>query len=315
VAYQDLRVKDSITFQAVTGDPRQIAGLYFYKQLDCLVDLAHRVSQDLFMRPQFYINLGEVPKKKDAPRDAPPKLVRQALAELHGRFGYNELFPSNAQRDEIFRPIFGSGGAYSRSEEGDFPRLRDGVTDAATAYAERVYKTGEDMLRERFVAAIRVFGQYLKGLQGDSVKWSRENVLSYLTEDFAYAVLRRNRVAAIFGIDTAPGPDWPYTEDANGDKLVEAISRQLRPVDAADDHIVTREAILNSQRAALRGAEAIAMIIDFSEPAADIGDINNLIGRCYSWAAALLSLKAHLSTGETGLRVYPGTGARTAETR
>ena len=312
MALQDHRITNFIKFQAVTGDPHQIAGLYFYQQLDCLVDLAHKVSRDFFMRPQFYINLGEVTKNNK--KDAKPRLLRQLLAELHGRFGYNELFPSNAQRDEIFRPIFGSGGAYSGIAAGDFPRLRDALIGAATAFAERVFNTGEGMLRERFLAALKVFAQYLKGVQGDSVKWSREDALFGLTENFAYTILRSHGVAGIFGIDAPPGPYWPYTEDANGDKLVEAISRQLKSTDRADAHIVTREEILNAQRAALRGAEAIAMVIDFCEPA-ETSDIDNLITRCYTWGAALLSLKAYTNTGEVGLRAYPGTPGRMSEIR
>src|SRR5215472_16379296 len=102
MALPDLRIKDRKTFEDVTKDPHQLAALYFYQQLDCLVDLAHRISYDFFKRPQNYIDLGQVPAS-----GAPPKSVSLILAELHARFGYDELFPSNDQRDEIFIPIFG----------------------------------------------------------------------------------------------------------------------------------------------------------------------------------------------------------------
>ena len=282
MALVNYRILDLESFQDVTGDPRQIAGLYFYQQLDCLVDLAHKVSYDFFMRPHLYINLGQDPKAE--------RTLPQILARLHARFGYHELFPSNPQRDEIFSPIFGRGGAYSPTEEGDFPRLRDALISAAAAFAERVFDTGVEMLRERVRTTVRVFAQYLQGLQGDSIKWSREHALADLTENIAYTILRTRGVAGVFGINVPPVVNWPYTEDANGDKLVEAISRQLTWVDRPDAHMVTREQILNLQRAALRGAEAIATVIDFHASAsATNDDLELLITKCYTWGAALLS--------------------------
>lgn len=276
-------ISDLRSFQATTGDPRQIAGLYFYQQLDCLVDLAHNVSYDFFMRPKLYIDLGEVQQNER------PRPIREILAQLHARFGHDEFFPSNSQRDEIFLPVFGQCGTCSTAEEGDFPRLRDALISAAAAFAERVFDTGVDMLRERVRTTVRVFRQYLRGLQGDSIKWSRENALSLLTENVTYTILRSKGVAGVFGIQTPPEPNWPYTEDANGDKLIEAISQQLQWADRPDPHIVTWEQILNLQRAALRGAEAIATVIDFQEPGSN-DELSLLITKCYTWGAALLSV-------------------------
>ena len=42
------RIIDWDSFNEVTADPHQVAGLYFYSMLDCLVDLAHKVSYDFF---------------------------------------------------------------------------------------------------------------------------------------------------------------------------------------------------------------------------------------------------------------------------
>jgi hypothetical protein len=284
MALTNYHIEDLISFNDVTGNPRQIAGLYFYHQLDLLVDLAHKVSYDFFARPKLYIDLGEVQEP-----GGPPRPLREILAQLHARFGYDEFFPCNPQRDEIFLPIFGRGGVYSAAEEGDFPRLRDALINAAAAFAERVFDTGVDMLRERVRTTVRVFRQYLRGVQGDSIKWSRENALSALTENVTYNILRGPGVAGVFGIRTPPEPNWPYIEDANGDKLIEAISRQLQLADRPDAHIVTWEQILNLQRVALRGAEAIATVIDFQEPGSN-DELSLLITKCYTWGAALLSV-------------------------
>ena len=111
------RIHDLASFNQTTSQGHEVAGLYFYQQLDCLVDLAYKVSCDFFKRPHLYITLGK---------------LNQTLAQLHARYGADETFPSDSQRDAIFVPIFGSGGertlpsgVSADPETGDFPPLRD----------------------------------------------------------------------------------------------------------------------------------------------------------------------------------------------
>jgi hypothetical protein len=286
-------IENRDSFESVTGDGHQIAGLYFFQQLDCLVDLAYMVSCDFFRRPHLYIQLDQSQPKpagtKEQPTRASARPLAHTLARLDAQLGHDEFFPSTAQRDKIYLPIFGRGGSYATAEEGDFPRLRGALLDAAAAFAERVFNTGEDMLLERVRTTHRPMAQYLRGLQGDSVRWSREAALADLTEDFSYRILRSNSISGIFGIQTAPTADWPYTEDSNGDKLVQAVSEQLAAADKPIEVPISRERISNLQRAALRGAEAIATIIDFEE-SPDKDDLLLLINKCYTWRAALLSV-------------------------
>ncbi|MFL5705074.1 MAG: hypothetical protein ACJ8AG_19905 [Ktedonobacteraceae bacterium] len=292
------KINDLDSFNAVTGDPHEVAGLYFYSVLDCLVDLAYKVSYDFFKRSYLYIDLGltqhNPTESRPTEHNAGIGLTLSAiLAKLHARYGSNEFLPSKAQRDEIDLPIFGRVAGYSTDEEGDFPRLRDELINACAAFAERVFDTGVEMLRERVRTTHRPFQEYLIGLQGDSVKWSRGFALPQLTEEVSYTILRNKGVAGVFGIDKPPRGSWPYTEDANGDKLVEAISKQLLWTDQPKDMCTTREQISNLQRVALRGAEAIATIIDFQETMGN-GDLDLLITKCYTWGAALLSMSSHL---------------------
>ena len=278
----DHNISDLNSFDGVTKDPRQVAGLYFYSVLDCLVDLAYKVSYDFFKKPHLYINLGG---------------ISSVLAKLHAQYGSNETLPSTAQRDEIYLPIFGRVAGYSTNEEGNFPRLRDELINAAAAFAERVFDTGVNMLRQRVITTHRPFQEYLKGLQGDSVKWSKESALPELTEKVSYTILRNNGVAGVFGINTPRDPNWPYTEDSNEDKLVEEISKQLMWADQPEGMYITREHFSNLQRAALRGAEAIATIIDFQEGLGATqkekeDNVDLLITKCYTWGAALLSLSS-----------------------
>jgi hypothetical protein len=277
----DFRIHDLVSFDNLTGKVGDggIAGLYFFQQLDFLVDLAYKVSCDFFKRPESYTDVGG---------------LSQELATLHARYGSDETLPSDSQRDEIFLYIFGSGGERTlppgvppKQEKGNFPALREDLRKAAQAFAERAVETGVDMLRARIRDALQVTKDYLDGLEGDSVKWSRGNALPRLTENFSYTFLRSTKIAAIFG--TAPAiADFPYVESASGHKLVENIWKQL----AGDESpTLNRNRISSLQRAALRGAEAIAAIISFQEDL-DNTDLDKITEALYKWDAALWAAKA-----------------------
>jgi hypothetical protein len=184
--------------------------------------------------------------------------------------------------------------------------LRDALLDAAAAFAERVFNSGVEMLRERVRTTLRPFAQYLQGLQGDSLEWDREHALATLTEDVAYGVLRTKGVTGVFGIEKAPETGWPYTDDANGDKVVESISHQLGWAEQPAGALISRERISNLQYAALQGAEALAAIIDF-RPASGDDALSDLITRCYTWRAALLSV-----LGKAGSPMAAGSTASSA---
>jgi hypothetical protein len=273
MAISDHRVTDANSFDGVASDQRQIAGIYFFATLDFLVDLAYEVARDFFRRPQLFIAPGQ-------PRVAP------LIAELHARWGADERVPSSEQRDRIFTPLFGTPSSLQANGQGDFSRLQLDLMRAAAAFAERVFNTGEEMLRERVRTTHRPFREYLEGLRGDSLAWSREEALPHITEKLAYSILRNDAITAVYGIASAPRDEWPFREDSNGDKLVEEISKCVGTVNGRTAGL-TRERFSNLQRAALRGTEAIATIIDFQEGAPN-EDLNLLITKVYSWGSAVL---------------------------
>jgi hypothetical protein len=70
--------------------------------------------------------------------------------------------------------------------------------------------------------------------------------------------------------------------------LIEEISKQL-PMSTNSHMAITSGGINRRQRAALRGAEALATIIDFVEGGPD-PELDLLITRCYTWRSALKNL-------------------------
>jgi hypothetical protein len=264
------RIRDLKSFNEVTGDSRKIAGLYFYCALDPVIELALDVSRDFYKRPQIFIEVGDPP-------------VAPLLAKLGARVGSTEEIPSKEQRNAIFTPLFGEAGA--GGDTGDFPRLRSELVQAAAAFAERSFDTGVGMLRERVREANRSLNEYLTGLAGASISWSRDEALATITEEIAYPILRSQAVSAVYGIPTPPRKTWPYTEDSNGDKLVEEIAKESMMTNGRVG-VLTREGFTNLQRAALRGAEALATVIDFDEGGED-DEVDLLITKVYTWGSAL----------------------------
>jgi len=267
------RIKDRKSFQDATTVPRTTAAMYFYKQLDPVYDVTFAVAKDLFCRPHLYTNL------KD-------KKIVETLAILRSRSGSDELIPSAEQRLEMYAPVFGP-----LDTDANFDKLRDDLIAAATAFAERVFDTGVQMLRERVRTSHRPLKDFLLGLTGDSIEWSARKPLDNLAEGISFTIVRTPGVGNVFGVVTAPGLSWPYAEDSNADKLLEEMASRLSPQAG-----LTRQQASNRQRLAARGAEAITAVIDYEENSANPNDDNAsldiLITQCYTWGAAKKALVA-----------------------
>jgi hypothetical protein len=273
----DYRIHNLHTFQEATKEPRQIAGLYFYQTLDPLAEMAYAISLDFRRRPQLYRNLGE------------PSIV-PVLAKLSSEYGTQVDVLSQRQRNEIFAPVFGTSSCDS------FSRLGDDLIKASKAFAERAVDNGIEMVREVVRTSHRPFKDYLMGLHGDSVKFSKDVALSDFTEKICYPILRNAAVAAVFGIAKLAAGPYPYATDAAEDILIEAMSAQLSGFNNPSGGI-TRDRISSLQRVAIRGAEAIATTIDFEEADHEQtdADLDLLISKCYSWGAALATIKTQPS--------------------
>jgi hypothetical protein len=250
--------------------------------------MAYSISLDFRRRPQLYRDLGQ------------PSIV-PVLAKLSSEYGTQVAILSQRQRNEIFHPIFGTSDADS------FSRLRDDLIKASRAFAERAVDTGIDMLREVVRTSHRPFKDYLVGIHGDSVRFSKDVALSDFTENVCYPILRNAAVAAVFGIAKLAAGPYPYATDAAEDILIEALSGQLGGVNNQYARI-TRERISSLQRVAIRGAEAIATAIDFEEAdrqQTDV-DLDLLISKCYSWGAALATIRTQANpTSVPTIRASP----------
>jgi hypothetical protein len=291
MAIPDHQISDLKSFEKVTGKQYPVAGIYFFYRLDCLVDLAHKISHDFFDRPELFTDL------TGAGGPAIPPL----LAALHARYGSDEGVLNRQQRHAIYVALFGKSLSTDdpADEEGDFRNLGDELMEACATFVETKFGD-EHSLRENVRQKHRLFKEYLTGLTGDSVAWSREHALPGVTEKRSYQILRNKGVSAVYGIATPPRAEWPYTFDSNADKLVEKVSKQLMWPDSSQKmdsngkpevhRYISREEITNLQRTAIEGATAIATVLDVDSNAT-AADVDLLIRKCYTWATALRNLR------------------------
>ena len=279
-------IDDLASFDALSTKPRQIAGVYFHAVLDFLVQLAYATSKDFFARPHLYVDLGSG--------------ISPTIAKLRSRSGSDELIPSQEQRAAMYLSLIGIKDGLSLNGTGDFQRLADQLINAATAFSERVYDTGEEMLRERVRIAHRSFKEFLDGLQGASLSWTSEEVLPNVAEKIAFRILRNKGIASVFGVSAGIRANWPYVEDANADKMVEEMSKQLPWVDGASRQL-SRERVSNLHSSALTGSRALAAVVDYDGNAAKVKDLKLVITTAYAWGSELMSERSSVpSSPPTG---------------
>jgi hypothetical protein len=232
--------------------------------------VAHAISVDFFRRPKLYVDLGE------------PNLSTN-LARLHARYGSDERYLSCEQRKQIYAAVF-------EDEDHQFAMQRDALLRPAAAFAETVFNTSADILRAEVRIAHRRLKAHLGKFQGDSLFWSRRHALPALTDMTAYPILRARGITTVFRLSRPAGEVWPYDVDSDAEKVVEQVSIDLgEPADRP----LTGQRISALQQVALRGAEAIATVLDYSESARDDDHrlIDNLIDKCYAWELALVDVE------------------------
>jgi hypothetical protein len=300
-----LRIIDLSSFDEATTGDTAVAGLYSYMHLDVVVELARLISIDFFARPEIY-------------RDNEVQAVVTDLAKLNARYGCDEEYLSCAQRNVIFASLFGenevgSNGAtpiaaiaasmtpagapdaangVSVAPQGEpngaavelerFAPERDQLLAATAAFAERVFDTGQRPLLDTIGVMAPGLKSYLSDMNHAMVQWSRDRALRNIAEDTSYKIFRNAGIAAAFGLEP-PSAAWPYREEANGTTLVAEVSKRLCGLAQP----LTRDRFIDRQRLALRGAEAVATVLDFVEiEELDEDDANLLISKCYTWYAA-----------------------------
>jgi hypothetical protein len=262
-------------------DPRTkaIPDIYARWTLDCVVEAALAIANDYRTRYRQY-------------RDV-PDVVARLLADMKSKVGADPKWPNKDQRTAMVLPLLGPSDADTDTElSGPFCEAAKAVRAAAIAYSERVYDTGEPMLRQAFVEAARQFHAYLTTLGGSVVANADEDTEPMFEK--SRRVLSAEGVAKAFGLPAAPADSWPVPDpidnrkrgylDGNGAYLIEEVARVLQ-----DGKGIAQQQFLALQRAAVAGARTINAVLNNEQEKLDLTD---LIGDAYSWSTALRDWEA-----------------------
>jgi hypothetical protein len=259
--------------------PKAIPGIYARWTLDCVVEAALAIANDYRTRYRQY-------------RDVSGGVAR-LLADMKSKVGADPEWPNNDQRTAMTVPLIGPSDADASTEPtGPFSEGAKALRAAAIAYSERVYNTGEPMLRQAFVEAARHFHAYLTTL-GGSVVANADHDTKPIFEN-STKILSDEGVAKAFGLPAAPAHSWPVPDpiddrggaylNGDGAYLIEEVARVLQ-----NGKGIAPQQFLSLQRAAAAGARTISGVLRNQQEEADP---TPLIGDAYNWATALRDWEA-----------------------
>lgn len=262
-----------------------IVGIYARWTLDCVVEAATAIAHDYRTRYRQY-------RAAEAP-------IAEILANMKSLIGYDPAWPNSTQRSAINSPLIGSSDGQANADStSSFHQTALAVRTAAIAYSERVYNTGEPMLRQAFIDAARHFQAYLLTISGGVVDRARQDTQSIFIR--SVQVLTNAGVAQAFGLPPAPAGRWPLPNniaddnylDGDGAYLIEEVSRALQ----SPDGLISQQKFLTLQRASVSGARTIQRILPRDghpgdHDNADPEIVRLLIGAAYTWATALRDLE------------------------
>jgi len=270
--------------RALEPGTRAIPGIYARWTLDCVVEAATVIAHDYRTRYRQY-------------RDVDPDTIGVVLANIKSRVGFDPEWPNKDQRTAINTPLIGPSEAEAAADStAPFCEVAKAVRAAAIAYSERVFDTGEPMLRQAFIDACRHFHAYLTTLGGSVVTRAYKDTQPLFQK--SADVLGVEEVANAFGLPPAPTKSWPIPDvgdrsngylDGDGAYLVEEVARVLQKGKG-----ITQQQFLSLQRAAAAGARTIHFVLEdhHERNKKDDPDLSSLIGDAYSWATALRDWEA-----------------------
>jgi hypothetical protein len=255
--------------------------LYAQSVLDCLVESAVAISTDYYTRPNQYGRVSDA--------------VAGVLQNLKSKTGSDPEFPNYAQRQAMYGALIGGPDDTTSS----FATAAAEVRAAASDYAQaailhgQVAKTpvtspGEPALRRAFLDALSTFQGVLSIVDQTAALKSTTNQTQKMFQASA-GVFADGAVAAAFGVQPAPGSNWPITnqQDGKGALLIQEVSQRLA---GGSLRAVRMRQFLLLQRAAVAGAKTVHFALGADKVAADDKLTAEAIEAAYSWATALNEL-------------------------
>ena len=164
-----------------TPAPTSVSTLYQLWTLDCVIEAAILISHDYQARYRRY--------------QLVPEDVSELILKFISLLGNHPEWPNYEQRKKIMEPLIGaSSSKISNEYKGVFHDAARSVKRAATKYSERVFDTGEPMLRRSFIIACEEFEGVLSTIEGSVVETGLKQTKTIF--DAAVTVLSTEKVTS-----------------------------------------------------------------------------------------------------------------------
>lgn len=245
----------------------KIAKMYSYWTLDCIVELAHAVSNDFIERPREYLDIDVV----------------NELTKLRTYYSIEVL--NTQQRQKIFMPIFENSDGYpisvNKQDEKDFHIFQKQLINAANSFTNRVDGKNEWILRGDVEKGIHKFQNQLKLLEGSSFSESYE--LTKKVFELSVNILKSPKICSIFRAHEIKEQNWPSKYDPQGELLIKHIGEDLN-LPSELSHSIERFQFL--QNVMKYGALTLTEIIKYNQNL-KADEVDKLTKLAYMWGTSL----------------------------
>jgi len=268
--------RDTFTKATSSADGRAIAGLFFFRALDLLFDLAYWLATDFFARPDVYTDVEDD--------------VAESLTRLRFAYGTTVDLPNRDQREIVYSAVFGPWDASSpTASSSGFARLGEQLYQVSKPIVEISVSTGLPSLISRFRDKLVEVQSELQATKGTSLNTSEVKVLDPFAEQTAYKVVRSVKLGVIFRSGGVAATEFPYGADARREKFVaEACTELSAGKEKAAS--INRDDVVNLRTLATTGADAIAETIAAGS-GPDDAEVLDLAQRWYRFGGAWTNVR------------------------
>src|SRR6476646_230984 len=197
--------------------------------LDCMIDVAHALSNDYIKNLVYYGRLSES--------------IKTILSDFQSLTGLDPKWPNTIQRGKIYGEVLGRS----------FSTISGALRRGAIIFSEDASGKGEEIVRQAFKDEVITLRAYLKNHDEYARVVDEHRTQAIFLN--AVTVLRSPELAMIFGLKTAIENDWPFqgSFSSHGSLLIEEITRKLSPKLECNVPTILQERFINLQRVAYYG--------------------------------------------------------------
>lgn len=258
-------IKDQIPSNS--PDSCLIADMYERWTLDSVIEVVQAISMHFVYEPNLY---------RLVPED-----IATILQDFWYKSGTEPNFPDLDKRMMIFAPILGPSDGNVGEHMSDFHMNSGALKQSADKFTNRIFDTGEGILREDFRNAAITFQAFLRPFEDNTVVTIGDTQTRGMFAK-AVQVLLNEAVTSVIARPPASDPNWPQggTYDVNGALVIEKFTQALETTLG----IIPQGKFIFGQQIGFFGKKTIKMVLEANlGPDISADELDEIISSAYQW--------------------------------